>query len=125
MRIGDELRAAYFVSHQIFIPDETVERSPEFVRSAFRYGVDPCARESSFANVEWRNRHLHLFDRIEGDRLGIRLTPGGRIVEPEWIIKVRSIQRDIIEEPVPSAEAEISITPGIEPGQIPGASLNR
>ena len=124
IRVGHHRLSADVVAQQRLVPPVAIERAPQAVGAALGDNIDVRAGEAALAHVEWRDGDLHLLDRVVRHRLGVGLPAGGRIVEPEGIVEVGAIERDVVVQPVPTGEGEVAVAPRIQSGQVARASLD-
>src|SRR5687767_6296515 len=104
---------------------ERIRRGTKLVGSTLLDGVYVGPGESPLAHVERRERNLKLRYRIVRHGLGVCLPARGWIVESEWIVEVGSVYRNVVVEPVSTAEAHVAVAPRIETGEIARAALDR
>ncbi len=125
IRIRDNLCPFHFVTDEFLISNEAIDRSFVLVGSALCHRVDAGAGKAAFANIKGGKRNLHLLYSVEWDGLSIGLSARSRIIETKGIVEIGAVKRDVVEEPVLSAEAEIPIASGIQAREVPGAPLHR
>ena len=97
-----------FGADEILVAEPVIDRGGEAVGAAARHGVDAGADEVALAHIERRDVHLHLLDGFERDRRDARAL-AGRARKAERVVEVRSVDGDVVQAIVLTAERHAAI----------------
>ncbi len=117
--------SAHLVADQALVTVEREAGDLPLVGSASGDRVDAGSRESALTHIVRGDLDGHLFHSVERNGLRRRLTTRCRVVEAERVVEVGSVQRDVVVQPVPSAEAEVAVAARIDSREIPCAAAHR